>query len=79
MIKTFYNLFLHTNSWLIYKLITVKNLKLLGWSYFFKSYVMSNKSTSLKNRHILLICVIKNYCDKKKSQPILSHKFMIDL
>ena len=56
MINTFYNLFLHTNSSLMYKLNTVKIFKQFVRQMFLKSCVMSDKSKSKKNRHILPVC-----------------------
>ena len=58
MINTFYNLFLHTNAWLMYKVNTVPLLNNF-LTTFLKSCVMSDKSKSLKNGHTLLIYVIK--------------------
>ena len=47
--------------------------------HFLKSYVMSNKSKSLKHRHILPIYVIQKNNDKTNLQPIPSRQFMIDI
>ena len=46
---------------------------------FLKSYVVSVKAKSIKKRHILLICVIKNNNDNNILQPIPSNKFIIDM
>ena len=46
--------------------------------HFLKSYIMSDKSKSPKNRHILPICVIQKNNDKINLQPIPSHQFIID-
>ena len=40
---------------------------------------MSDKSKSLKNRHILRIYVIQKSNDKINLQPIPSHQFIIDI
>ena len=47
--------------------------------HFLNSYVISNVPKSLKNRHILLVCFIKNNHVKKKLQTFPSHIFIIDV
>ena len=78
MIKSIYNLLLHTNLSLIYKLNTIYIFEKIVRRRFLKSYVMSNKSKSLKNRHILPICVIQKSNDKINLLPIPSLQLMID-
>ena len=77
MLKSVYNLFLYTNSLLMYKVNTVKFWNNLVHDIL-KSNAISDVPKSQNNKHILLVCFIKKFM-LKIFYNLFLHKFMIDV